>query len=206
MIDKNVFFAKLYEKTTDAIRQCDEGNVIDLRLFKNNNCLGDGEFSIFEGEALYNEVKDCKEWFVDFYENIKGENRAEFIDIVLHSDEFKKDFTPMFDKYRQLSLLADKAENNRRKYVADIVEGIQKECGVDYIKFTDETTYPDLYDYTTNERETIVGAKAIDGVLFITTDANFNPSSWFNWTHYGEIDLDEFVFILERYMAYRIFN
>ena len=56
MIDKKEFFKKLYEKITDAIKQCDEGNVIDLRLFKNNNHLGDGEFSIFEGEKLYDEV------------------------------------------------------------------------------------------------------------------------------------------------------
>ena len=59
MIDKKEFFTKLYEKITDAIKQCDEGNVIDLRLFKNNNNLGDGVFSIFEGEELYNEVMDC---------------------------------------------------------------------------------------------------------------------------------------------------
>ena len=198
MIDKNVFFAKLYEKITDAIKQCDEGNVIDLRLFKNNNHLGDGEFSICEGDALYNEVKDCKEWFVDFYENIKGENRAEFIDIVLHSDEFKKDFTPLFEKYDQLSLLADKAEGNRRRCVTEIVEELQKEYHTDCIKFTDETTYPAFYDCITNEMDAIVGAKAVDGVLFLTTDATFNPRSWFNWTLYGEMDLDEFVFILER--------
>ena len=201
MIDRKEFFKKLYEKITDAIKQCDEGNIIDLRLFKNNNCLGDGEFSIFEGEALYNEVKDCKEWFVDFYENIKGENRAEFIDIVLHSDEFKKDFTPLFEKYDQLSLLADKAEGNRRRCVTEIVEELQKEYHTDCIKFTDETTYPAFYDYITNEMDSIVGAKAVDGVLFLTTDATFNPRSWFNWTHYGELDLDEFVFILEQHMA-----
>jgi hypothetical protein len=96
MIDRKVFFTKLYEKITDAIKQCDDGNVIDLRLFKNNNCLGDGVFSIFEGEELYNEVKDCDTWFVDFYENIKGENCAEFVDIVLWSDEFteKTEDTP----------------------------------------------------------------------------------------------------------------
>lgn len=88
MIDKKVFFTKLYEKITDAIKQCDEGNVIDLRLFKNNNCIGDGVFSIFDGEELYNDVKNCDTWFVDFYENIKGENCAEFIDVVLWSDEF----------------------------------------------------------------------------------------------------------------------
>lgn len=203
MIDKKEFFTKLYETITDAIKQCDEGNVIDLRLFKNGNCLGDGVFSIFEGEELYNEVKDCKEWFVDFYENIKGENRAEFIDIVLHSNEFSrvKLFAPMFDNYDQLSLLANKAEDNRRKYVAEIVEKIQKECQTDHIKFTDKTTYPTYYDNTTNEMESIVGAKAVDGVLFLTTDTTFNPMSWFDWTHYGEMDLDEFVYIVKQTLA-----
>lgn len=203
MIDKKEFFAKLYEKITDAIKQCDEGNVIDLRLFKNCNCLGDGVFSIFEGEELYNEVKDCEEWFVDFYENIKGENRAEFVDIVLHSNEFskKKDFAPMFDKYDQLSLLANNAESNRRKYVAEIVEGIQKEYGIDHIKFTDETSFPTFYDNTINEMETIVGAKAVDGVLFLTTDTTFSPMYWFDWTHYGEMELDEFIYIVKQTLA-----
>ena len=201
MIDKNVFFAKLYEKITDAIKKCDEGNVIDLRLFKNNNCLGDGEFSIFEGEELYNEVKDCKEWFVDFYENIKGENRAEFIDIVLHSDEFKTDLSPMFVEYNDLSIMASHYENEKRKQVVKIVKALQKSKNCDYLVFTDETSYPTFYDYTTDERDAIVGAKVVDGVLFLTTDATFSPSSWFNWTHYGEFDLDEFVFILEQHLA-----
>ena len=201
MIDKNVFFAKLYEKITDAIKQCDEGDVIDLRLFKNNNCLGDGEFSIFEGEELYNEVKDCKEWFVDFYENIKGANRAEFIDIVLHSDEFKTDLSPMFVEYNDLSIMASHYENEKRKQVVKIVKALQKSKNCDYLVFTDETSYPTFYDYTTDERDAIVGAKVVDGVLFLTTDATFSPSSWFNWTHYGEFDLDEFIFILEQHMA-----
>ena len=203
MIDRKEFFAKLYEKITDAIEQCDRGNVIDLRLFKNGNCLGDGVFSIFEGEELYNEVKDCKEWFVDFYENIIGGNRAEFVDIVLHSDDFKKkkDFAPMFDKYDQLSLLANKAENDRRKYVANIVENIQKEYGIDHIKFTDETTYPTFYNNMTNEMDTIVGAKAVDGVLFLTIDSTFSPMCWFDWTHYGELELEEFIYIVKQTLA-----
>lgn len=201
MIDRKEFFTKLYEKITDAIKQCDEGNVIDLRLFKNNNHLGDGEFSIFEGEELYNEVKDCKEWFVDFYENIKGANRAEFIDIVLHSDEFKTDLSPMFVEYNDLSIMASHYENEKRKQVVKIVKALQKSKNCDYLVFTDETSYPTFYDYTTDERDAIVGAKVVDGVLFLTTDATFSPSSWFNWTHYGEFDLDEFVFILEHHMA-----
>ena len=201
MIDRKEFFTKLYEKITDAIKQCDEGDVIDLRLFKNNNCLGDGEFSIFEGEELYNEVKDCKEWFVDFYENIKGANRAEFIDIVLHSDEFKTDLSPMFVEYNDLSIMASHYENEKRKQVVKIVKALQKSKNCDYLVFTDETSYPTFYDYTTDERDAIVGAKVVDGVLFLTTDATFSPSSWFNWTHYGEFDLDEFVFILEQHLA-----
>ena len=201
MIDRKEFFTKLYEKITDAIKQCDEGNVIDLRLFKNNNCLGDGEFSVFEGEQLYNEVKDCKEWFVDFYENIKGANRAEFIDIVLSSDEFKTDLSPMFVEYNDLSVMVSHYENKRKKQVANIVEALQKSKNCDHLVFTDETSYPEFYDYTTNESESIVGAKAVDGVLFLTTDTTFNSESWFNWTNYGELDLDEFVFILEQHMA-----
>ena len=201
MIDKKEFFTKLYEKITDAIKQCDEGDIIDLRLFKNNNHLGDGEFSIFEGEELYNEVKDCKEWFVDFYENIKGANRAEFIDIVLHSDEFKTDLSPMFVEYNDLSIMASHYENEKRKQVVKIVKALQKSKNCDYLVFTDETSYPTFYDYTTDERDAIVGAKVVDGVLFLTTDATFSPSSWFNWTHYGEFDLDEFVFILEQHLA-----
>ena len=201
MIDRKEFFTKLYEKLTDAIKQCDEGNVIDLRLFKNNNHLGDGEFSIFEGEQLYNEVKDCKEWFVDFYENIKGENRAEFIDIALSSDEFKTDLSPMFVEYNDLSIMVSHYENKRKKQVANIVEALQKSKNCDHLVFTDETSYPEFYDYTTNESDAIVGAKVVDGVLFLTTDTTFNPTSWFDWTHYGELDLDEFVFILEQHMA-----
>ena len=201
MIDRKEFFTKLYEKITDAIKQCDEGNVIDLRLFKNNNCLGDGEFSVFEGEQLYNEVKDCKEWFVDFYENIKGANSAEFIDIVLSSDEFKTDLSPMFVEYNDLSIMASHYENEKRKQVVKIVKALQKSKNCDYLVFTDETSYPTFYDYTTDERDAIVGAKVVDGVLFLTTDATFSPSSWFNWTHYGEFDLDEFVFILEQHLA-----
>ena len=201
MIDRKEFFTKLYEKITDAIKQCDEGNVIDLRLFKNNNPLGDGEFSIFEGEQLYNEVKDCKEWFVDFYENIKGENRAEFIDIALSSDEFKTDLSPMFVEYNDLSIMVSHYENKRKKQVANIVEALQKSKNCDHLVFTDETSYPEFYDYTTNERDAIVGAKVVDGVLFLTTDTTFNPTSWFDWTNYGELDLDEFVFILEQHMA-----
>lgn len=87
-MDKYFFYNKLYPKIMDAMKICDEGNVIDMRLYKNDSCMSSGEYSIFEVDALYEEIKDCDKWFVDFFENIKDANSAEFIDIVLWSDEF----------------------------------------------------------------------------------------------------------------------
>lgn len=87
-MNKSVFYNKLYPKIMDAMKICDEGNVIDMRLYKNDSCMSSGEYSIFEVDALYEEIKDCDNWFVDFYENIKDANSAEFIDVVLWSDEF----------------------------------------------------------------------------------------------------------------------
>lgn len=87
-MDKYFFYNKLYPKIMDAMKICDEGNVIDMRLYKNDSCMSSGEYSIFEVDALYEEIKDCDNWFVDFYENIKDANSAEFIDVVLWSDEF----------------------------------------------------------------------------------------------------------------------
>lgn len=87
-MNKSVFYNKLYSKIMDAMKICDEGNVIDMRLYKNDSCMSSGEYSIFEVDALYEEIKDCDNWFVDFYENIKDANSAEFIDVVLWSDEF----------------------------------------------------------------------------------------------------------------------
>ena len=87
-MNKSVFYNKLYSKIMDAMKICDEGNVIDMRLYKNDSCMSSGEYSIFEVDALYEEIKDCDNWFIDFYENIKDANSAEFIDVVLWSDEF----------------------------------------------------------------------------------------------------------------------
>lgn len=46
-----------------------------------------------------------------------------------------------------------------------------------------------------------IKAKVFDGALFLTTDTTFNPMSWFHWTLYGKLDLDEFINILEHHMA-----
>lgn len=102
-MNKSVFYNKLYSKIMDAMKICDEGNVIDMRLYKNDSCLSSGEYSIFEVDALYEEIKDCDNWFVDFYENIKDANSAEFIDVVLWSDEFIEK-TPTEDTPKTMSV------------------------------------------------------------------------------------------------------
>ena len=102
-MNKSVFYNKLYPKIMDAMKICDEGNVIDMRLYKNDSCMSSGEYSIFEVDALYEEIKDCDKWFVDFYENIKDANSAEFIDVVLWSDEFIEN-TPTENTPKEMSV------------------------------------------------------------------------------------------------------
>ena len=102
-MDKYVFYNKLYTKIMAAMKICDEGNVIDMRLYKNDSCYSSGVYSIFEADALYEEIKDCDNWFVDFYENIKDDNSAVFIDVTLWSYELIEK-TPTEDTPKEMSV------------------------------------------------------------------------------------------------------
>ena len=74
MIVKSTFRKHLYEKIMSAMKICDFGNVIDMRLYIDNgngNFLDSGIFSIFETDELYEQVKNLDaDWFIDYYENI----------------------------------------------------------------------------------------------------------------------------------------
>lgn len=94
-MDKCNFYNKLYTKIMSAMKICDEGNVIDMRLYGNSKCVCEGIYSIFEVDALYEEIKKHKEWFIDFYENIKDANTAEFMDIALFSGDFGEEKNTM---------------------------------------------------------------------------------------------------------------
>ena len=196
---KQEFYKKIYVKITDAIKQCDEGNVIDMRLYKNNDNVNVDVFTIFEVDSLYESIKDCKCWFVDFYENIKGANRAEFVDIVLWSNEFDKfAYLPLFDKFDELSKVVDEAENNRRKCLYELVAKIQENrFDGNPIRFTDATTYPRFYDECIDEWETILGAKVEDDTLLFTID----NIVWFNWADYGRFDFVDFTYILQNIVS-----
>ena len=196
---KQEFYTKIYVKIADAMKQCDDGNVIDMRLCKNNDNVNIDVFTIFEVDSLYESIKDCKCWFVDFYENIKGANTAEFADIVLWSNEFDKfDYLPLFDKFDELSKIVDEAENNRRKCLYELVAKIQEnKFDGNPIRFTNATTYPRFYDECIDEWETILGAKVEDDALFI----RIGNSDWFNWEHYGRFDFVDFTYILQNIVS-----
>lgn len=94
MISKTDFTNELYKKIVTALQKCDENNVIDMRLYIDDNSCNAGIYSIFEVNELYEEVKKHPCWFIDFYENIKDANTAEFMDIALFSHEIKQEHTP----------------------------------------------------------------------------------------------------------------
>ena len=88
-MDKYFFHKMLYPKITKAMEICGLGNVIDMRLHFDDSNLCYGIYSIFEVDNLYKAINDKPnvKWFIDFYENIKDANSAEFIDVTLFSDE-----------------------------------------------------------------------------------------------------------------------
>lgn len=99
-MEKEVFKRKLQEKIMTAERLADRGNVIDLRVYI-NDCL-DGVYETSEIDELYSRLVNFNDWFIDIYENLKGENRAEFIDVTLFSHEIEKTSTPLVVRFDDL--------------------------------------------------------------------------------------------------------
>lgn len=99
-MEKEVFKRKLQEKIVIAERLADRGNIIDLRVYV-NDCL-DGVYETSEVDELYNRLVNFNNWFIDIYENLKGENRAEFIDVTLFSHEMEEISTPLVVRFDDL--------------------------------------------------------------------------------------------------------
>lgn len=120
MITKEKFTNELYKKIVKAMQKCEEDSSIDMRLYTNSKHVCEGIYSIFDIDALYEEIKKHKEWFIDFYENIKDANTAEFMDIALFSDDFGTMSVEEFDAkwgddVDRYALSAEK----EREFVAD---------------------------------------------------------------------------------------
>jgi hypothetical protein len=90
MINKNFFTYLINEKVKIAnSKKDDKHNVIDMRLYVNNDCSADIYCIDAESiDELYEKVKhEPHGWFIDFYENIKDANFAEFADVCLWKEE-----------------------------------------------------------------------------------------------------------------------
>ena len=88
MFTEKNFYSLLSKKIAKALNFSSNDSVVDLRLFKGNDITPD-IYSVSELTDLYNDIKDYDgEWFIDFYENIKSANMAEFLDIAVFHDDF----------------------------------------------------------------------------------------------------------------------
>lgn len=100
-MEKELFKKKLQEKIAIAEQLADRGNVIDLRVYI-NDCL-DSIYETSEVDELYRRLINANDWFIDIYENIKGENRAEYMDVTLFSHEMEEISTPLVVRFSDLA-------------------------------------------------------------------------------------------------------
>lgn len=103
MTDKQTFVKIVIEKFVSANTKLDSPrNVIDMRLYIGGSVICSGVYNIWDLDDLWNKVKDEEEdWFIDFYENFFGEDRAEYIDVCLwKADVFKKEEEETEKRYR----------------------------------------------------------------------------------------------------------
>lgn len=120
MITKENFTNELYRKVVKAMQECDRDSSIDMRLYTNGKHVCEGIYSIHEVDALYEEIKKHKEWFIDFYENIKDANTAEFMDIALFSGDFGTMSVEEFDaKWGDDVDRYELSAEKEREFVAD---------------------------------------------------------------------------------------
>lgn len=86
-MDKSTFLNQMNEYIASALSEMGEGNTIDLRAnrypydVRNDYCV----YSIIEVEDAWDFVKDAEEWYVDIYENMNSEGRAEYADYAVTS-------------------------------------------------------------------------------------------------------------------------
>ena len=100
----------------------------------------------------------------------------------------------LFEKYEELAKQSRKIQQNKKDLINDMVAKLQEETDNGYIEFTDETSYPNFFDYTIGEYDSVVKAKVHNGTLELATANDIDI--WFDYEAYGELDLDDFVSIL----------
>lgn len=125
-MNKKQFKAKVMAQLELAEQnKADKRNVLDLRLYV-NDCMA-GVYDMKDLDELYDYLSKFKNWFIDIYENIYGENRAEFADFVIWSD----DFSP---SYGELAALTELFEGQVKKQgITFEDEEAKQECYSDFV-------------------------------------------------------------------------
>lgn len=103
----------------------------------------------------------------------------------------------LFEKYEELAKQGRKIQQNKKDLINDMVAKLQERTENGYIEFTDETSYPNFFDDTIGEYDSVVKARVNNGTLELATANDIDI--WFDHEAYGELDLDDFVAILCHY-------
>ena len=99
----------------------------------------------------------------------------------------------LFEKYEELAKQSRKIQQNKKDLINDMVAKLQENTDNGYIEFTDETSYPNFFDDTLGEYDSVVKARVNNGTLELATANDIDI--WFDHEAYGELDLDDFVAI-----------
>jgi hypothetical protein len=102
-----------------------------------------------------------------------------------------------FEKYEELVKQGRKIQQSKKDLINDMVAKLQEGTDNGYIEFTDETSYPNFFDDTLGEYDSVVKARVNNGTLELATANDIDI--WFDHEAYGELDLDDFVAILCHY-------
>lgn len=103
----------------------------------------------------------------------------------------------LFEKYEELEKQGRKIQQDKKDLINDMVARLQEETDNGCIEFTDETSYPNFFDYTIGEYDSVVKARVNNGTLELATASDIDI--WFDYEAYGELDLDDFAAILCHY-------
>lgn len=93
------------------------------------------------------------------------------------------------------------AYSARRMALYNIVNALQDKLNVDYITFSDTTSYPRFHDECIDEYDTIIAVKAENSLLYFIGESQMvskeeYAKNWFNPNLYGSFDVEEFATIL----------
>ena len=101
----------------------------------------------------------------------------------------------LFENYEELVKQGRKIQQSKKDLIVVLVAKLQEGTDNGYIEFTDETTYPTFNDECIGERDSVIKARVTEGTLELATASDENV--WFDADAYGELELKEFVYILE---------